>query len=415
MRFGVIADDVTGATDVASVLKRAGCHVVLTIGVPCHAVQDADVMVVATKVRMAPLVEAKKIVAAALIFLQQSGAGQFYFKYCSTFDSTEHGNIGPLIDQLLEALGSRFTIACPSYPEMERTVYQGHLFVGDRLLSESAMQHHPLTPMHDPNLVRFLATQTSAKVGLVPLVDVEGGAERIGQRFTGLTNEGVRIAIIDALSDRHLDMIGAACAELPLITGGAALAGSLARASAKGSFARQQTKIMAPGGPTALLSGSCSSATLMQVGQIAETIPSLRLDPVALSQNDSALSDAIRWAVEQSTIGSFLIYSTIPPESVTQVQSHLGRDQAAVGIETAFGKIAFALAESGVRTFVVAGGETSGAVINALGIESMVFGDELAPGVPWTHSVKPEGYRFAFKSGNFGGLDFFERALRSER
>jgi 3-dehydrotetronate 4-kinase len=414
MRLGVIADDVTGATDIASVLKHAGFSVILTMGVPVEPVPDADAIVVATKVRMAPLDEAKDTVAAALAFLRRSGSSQFYFKYCSTFDSTEQGNIGPLTDQLLGALDASFTIACPSYPALDRTVYQGHLFVGNRLLSESPMRHHPLTPMHDPDLVRFLSAQTRSKVGLLRLSDVEGGTECVRQRFAALKSEGVRVVITDALSDLHLNVIGSACTDLPLITGGAALAGSLARSWMGTSALRPQDIVAVPAGPTALLSGSCSAATLEQVTQVKGLVPSLCLDPVVLVQNGASLLEAIGWAVDQSTRGDFLIYSTAPPENVGQAQSQLGRDEAASIIETAFGKIACALAGAGVHTFVVAGGETSGAITKALGIETMEFGDELAPGVPWTYSIKPEGYRFALKSGNFGGPHFFSHALKGE-
>ena len=406
MRLGAIADDVTGASDLASVLRRAGCRVVLTVGEPRVEPPEVDAMVFATKARMAPVAEARAIVDAAADYLTRLGADTLYFKYCSTFDSTAEGNIGPITDHLLDREGADFTIACPSYPQLARTVYQGHMFVGEQLLSDSPMRNHPLTPMDDANLVRFLSRQTASRVGLIPLADIEAGEAAVRKRIERLRGEGVRIAIVDGIFDRHIDTVGAACRDLRVATGGAALGGALARA--KGIRPAQDAAPEPPlSGRVALLSGSCSAATQAQVARAKAHLPWRQLDALALS--DGAIRAAIEWALAQT--GPFLVYSTAEPQSVARAQAELGRDAAAQTLENAFAAIARALSDAGVRGFVVAGGETSGAVIRALDVRMLRIGDELAPGVPWTDTIDPEGYRLALKSGNFGGEDFFLRAI----
>lgn len=411
MQLGVIADDVTGATDLASVLRRDGYSVVQTLGVPKTAAPLADVIVVSLKTRTAPVDEATAAARAAATYLTNAGVTQIYFKYCSTFDSTDRGNIGPVIDVLLEQLNCAFTVACPSYPSLHRTVYQGHLFVGTQLLSESSMRDHPLTPMTDANLVRVLSRQSRNAVGLVRLDDVEKGDAAIRARFTELERRGVRAALVDAVLDRHIDAVGCACQELPLVTGGAALGGALARATIT---ARAPAKTLAlPGrsGPIAVLSGSGSAATLEQVRRLTASVAHRSLDPIVLARHGGALSAVVEWATHHVGRGPVLMYSTAPPEAVRSAQRELGREKAAAVLEHAFGVIASALAGHGVRQFIVAGGETSGAVLHALNIRMLAFGEEIAPGVPWTRSLDPEGFHLALKSGNFGGPDFFTEAL----
>lgn len=410
MLFGAIADDVTGATDLASVIMRKGRSVVLALGVPDGVPPAVDAIVVATKSRTAPLDEARATIEAATAFLERAGADQFYFKYCSTFDSTEQGNIGPIADLLLDRLGQTFTVFAPSYPTLRRTVYEGHLFVGEQLLSDSPMRNHPLTPMRDPNLVRFLGKQTDGTVGLVPFADVEGGEEQVRARFAALMSAEVRMVIADAITDGHVQTLAEACRDLKLVTGGAALGGALAGLRPAGGGAPPAPA--ASQGPTALLSGSCSAMTLAQVAVVVNEMPSHLLDPLQLASDPSATERAVNWAVEQAGRGDFLVYSTADSQAVLGAQSHLGRDLAASTLEGAFARIGEALAAVGVRRFVVAGGETSGAVTQALGVRMMTFGDELAPGVPWTHTLEPQGFTLALKSGNFGGPDFFKRALR---
>jgi 3-dehydrotetronate 4-kinase len=417
--LGAIADDVTGGTDLGSVLRRAGLSVVQTLGVPQDAIPSADAVVISLKTRTAPVADAVENSLAAADRLISESATQLYFKYCSTFDSTEKGNIGPVIDALLDRLGESFTIACPAYPALSRTTYASHLFVQGELLSESPMRHHPLNPMTDSNLVRVLARQSRGPVGGIGLETVEAGAVELRCRFDALA-ASTRVAIVDALFDRHVDVIGEAAIGLHLVTGGAALGGALARARVR---TRSQTvgrpdhatAWSSTNGRVAILSGSCSSATQLQVRVLAGSVPSRVVDPLAIANKPSELLGLSEWARCQSRQGPVLVYSTNRPEQVADVQTRLGRSASAGLIESAFGHIAQTLASDGVRTFVVAGGETSGAVLNALGVRMIEFGDEIEPGVPWTRSLEPAGFTLALKSGNFGGPDFFLHAIEGRR
>lgn len=408
MLLGIIADDVTGATDIASVLMRQGCRVVQTLGVPDLTPPSADAIVVATKTRMAPLGEALETVGAALEFLRAAGADQIFFKYCSTFDSTPKGNIGPITDFLMERMGTDFTVVCPSYPALARTMYQGHLFVGDRLLSESSMRHHPLTPMEDADIVRVMGAQTKHSVGLAPLTVVEAGASLLEACFDDLRKAGRGVAVVDAIDDGHIATIAAACSAMPLVTGGAALGGALGGVR-RGDRAMAQAPQHQRSGHAVILSGSCSAMTLAQVAQVKDRIPSYQIDPVGL--DDAMVARAVEWALSHGADGDIMLYSSAAPEAVAAVQGNLGRDHAAGRIEAAFGAIAQAMAGAGCRRFIVAGGETSGAVSGALGVRMMSFGPEVAPGVPVVHTLVPDGYSLALKSGNFGDVDFFAHAL----
>jgi uncharacterized protein YgbK (DUF1537 family) len=411
MRLGAIADDVTGGTDLAAALRRAGCRVVQTLDVPTRPLPDVDAVVVSLKIRSAPVPVAVDGARRAAAFLTDAGAARLYYKYCSTFDSTDDGNIGPVVEALLGESQAPYTVACPSYPALGRTVYQGHLFVGATLLSESSMRDHPVTPMTDPNLVRVLARQTSLPVGLASLPDVERGAGCVRGRLEALCDEGIRVAIVDAIFDRHVDAIAEACRELPLATGGAALGAALGRSAARQSEGAVEAQDAAARPPIAILSGSCSSATISQVDSVRASLPTWTLDPLAISADPAQLDGVIAQASDAVRRGSVLVASTADPSRVSQAQQRLGRGVAAALLEAAFGRIAIALAVAGVRTFVVAGGETSGAVLQALGIHVLEFGGEIDPGVPWVYSVDPEGFRFALKSGNFGSPQFFARAL----
>ena len=414
MFLGAIADDVTGGTDLASVLRRAGLTVVQTLGtfaIPA----GADAVVVSQKIRTAPPAAARSSAGAAARALRAAGAEQIYFKYCSTFDSTDAGNIGPVIDELLARLEQPFTIACPSYPALSRTVYNGHLFVGPQLLSESSMRHHPLTPMTDSNLVRVLGRQTRSRVGLVDLATVEAGPRAVAARFAELAGTGDAVAVVDALFDRHLETIADASAGLQLITGGAALGGALARVKRRGGQPLENGRTVPIRAPIAILSGSCSAATLAQIDQVAGVMPARALDPMKIAEDPGELSRLIGWACDQVASGSVLLYSSAGPGEVQAVQQRLGHAPAAALVEQTFGSLAVALAGRGVRTFVVAGGETSGAVLEALRIRMLTFGDELDPGVPWSSSLEPDGFVFALKSGNFGSRNFFVKALERAR
>ena len=409
LRLGAIADDLTGASDLASVIRREGWTVLQTIGVPRDPLPPADAVVVSLKTRTLPPGEAVAASQAAAAFLR--GAGQLYFKYCSTFDSTDRGNIGPVLEALLSDLAAEFTIACPAYPELQRTVYLGHLFVGHELLSESPMRRHPLTPMTDANLVRVLGRQCRRSIGLLSLPDVEQGADAARERLDRLRGEGHAAAIADSLFDRHLDTVAHACRQFPLVTGGAALGGALARAHGRPAGQPELAGRRPASRPAAILSGSCSAATLAQLDRVPPAVPRLAVDPIRLAEDDTAVAGIIGWARDHLRHGCILIYSSAAPQAVGEAQGRLGTAGAARVIEDAFAVIAAALAEAGVRTFVVAGGETSGAVVQALGVRVLAFGEDIDPGVPWTYSLDPEGFALAMKSGNFGGPDLFMKAL----
>jgi uncharacterized protein YgbK (DUF1537 family) len=414
MYLGAVADDVTGGTDLASVLRRAGLNVVQTLDIPA-TVPEADAVVVSLKIRTAPADVATSQATAAGDALVAGGAEQIFFKYCSTFDSTDEGNIGPVIDVLMQRLQAGFSIACPAYPDLGRTVYAGHLFVGNQLLSESSMRHHPLTPMTDSNLVRVLGRQTPSRVGLVDLATVEAGAAAIASRYLDLSGGGYRMAIVDALLERHLDAIAHASTGLRLVTGGAALGGAIARMNRARLGSRALESPPPIHGPVAMLSGSCSAMTLSQIEYASALMPTREINPLEAAADPSELPRLIDWASEQIKRGGVLLYSSGRPDDVRGAQERLGRAAAASLVESLFGSIATALAGCGVRTFVVAGGETSGAVLQALRIRMLTFGEELDPGVPWTSSLDPAGFVFALKSGNFGTREFFVKALERVR
>jgi 3-dehydrotetronate 4-kinase len=413
MILGVIADDFTGATDVASMLVRAGMRTVLVIGVPSGPVPDAEAVVVALKSRTAPVAEAVADSVAALRSLQAAGARQFYFKYCSTFDSTPEGNIGPVAEALLDALGSDFTVACPALPENGRTVYRGHLFVGDQLLSDSGMRHHPLTPMTDANLVRVLQAQSQGKVGLAAHEAVAKGSEALQQRFEVLRQNGCRFAVVDAIDTAALHTLAQACAELPLVTAGSGLAlGLPAVYQAKGWLQpdAHAAQLTLNGGRAAVLSGSCSQATNAQVAQwLSAGRPAFQIDVRALAAGQPLAKTILQWVDAQGD-DAVLVYATAQPEAVEPVQAELGVARAGELVETCLSEVAEGLMARGVRRLVVAGGETSGAVVQALGVQMLRIGPSIDPGVPWTH-VEGRELLLALKSGNFGGTDFFAKAL----
>jgi len=418
MLLGCIADDFTGATDLAAMLVRAGMRTVQTIGVPEDArlAAGADAVVVALKSRTIPATEAVSQSLAALAWLRSAGARQIYFKYCSTFDSTPAGNIGPVGDALLDALGADFTIACPAFPENGRTIYKGHLFVGDLLLSDSPMKDHPLTPMRDASLVRVLAGQTRRGVGLVEHKVVRRGADAIRARFDELRAGGTAYAIVDALADEDLIAIGAACADLALVTAGSGVALGLPEnffAAGLMEPRADAAQLPAVGGKPAVLAGSCSAATRQQVARMAGRHAAHALDPIAEPDAGRLAAKALSAIAPALEAGKpFLVYSTAEPSQVAAVQAKLGAARAATLIEDALALVAERIVASGVRRLVVAGGETSGAVVKALGVKALAIGPQIDPGVPWTASVGSEPrIALALKSGNFGAPDFFEKAL----
>lgn len=416
--LGAVADDFTGATDLCNTLVKGGMRTVQAIGVPPAGLEvpEADAVVVALKSRTCPPEEAVRLSLDALAWLRAAGARQVLFKYCSTFDSTERGNIGPVADALADALDARIAIACPAFPETGRTVYRGHLFVGDALLSDTPMRDHPLTPMRDSSLVRLMAAQTGRKVGLVRWDAVARGVGAVRDALAALAAEGCRYAVADALEDEHLHTLGEACADHPLITGGSGIAlGLPANFRALGLLGEGGAPDEVPtvGGPGAVLSGSCSAATRAQVAAMAKERPALKVDP--MEEPGRQVAAALDWAGEQLGDGPVLVYATAAPEEVRAAQERLGAAAAAARVEEVMAGVARGLVERGVRRLVVAGGETSGAVVQALGVKALRIGPQIDPGVPATVSVGEPALALALKSGNFGGEGFFLKALGAMR
>ena len=413
--LGVIADDFTGATDVAGMLVQAGMSTLLTIGVPeTGTALYGDAVVVALKSRTTPPADAVRDSLAALARLQAAGCRHFYFKVCSTFDSTPRGNIGPVAEALMAALGADFAIACPAFPENGRSVYCGHLFVGDLLLSDTGMRDHPLTPMTDASLVRWLQAQTSLRVGLLRHDSVAAGVDAVSARITALRAEGVRIAIADAIDNAGLRTLGAACADLPLLIAGSGLALGLPAAYAKRGLLKPDATVAtlpAVGGHAAVLSGSCSTATNAQVQHwLQSDRPAFRIDALQLAAGSASAAQALAWVDARLESGPVLVYATAGADEVKATQQQLGVARAGALVEDCLAAIAMGLQARGVRRLVVAGGETSGAVVQALQVQRLRVGAPIDPGVPWTQA-EGRPLLLALKSGNFGSVDFFAKAL----
>ena len=420
--LGCIADDFTGATDLANNLVRAGMRTVQVIGVPETSQPiDADAIVVALKSRTIPAAEAVAQSLQALAWLQAQGVAQIYFKYCSTFDSTPQGNIGPVTEALLDALhgpGQGFTIACPAFPENQRTVYKGHLFVGDVLLSDSGMRQHPLTPMTDANLVRVMQAQTRRPVGLVERATVAAGAAAIRAAFARLQAQGIGVAVVDAITNDDLMVMGQALAGMPLVTAGSGVAIGLPQnwpRCAQPQAAANASQLPAPQGYQAIVSGSCSLATHAQVHHWLQAgRPAFAIDPLAIAAGADLVQQALAWAQPRLAQGPVLVYATAESQAVKAIQSRLGAQHAGALVEHTLSEIARGLVQHGVRQLIVAGGETSGAVVQALAVDRTVIGPQIDPGVPWTSVQSPaaggQTVHMALKSGNFGSEDFFSKA-----
>ena len=416
--LGCVADDFTGATDLASTLVKAGMRTVQLLGVPRSEldVPDCDAIVIALKSRSNAANDAIMMSLAALDWLRKEGARQYYFKYCSTFDSTDKGNIGPVADAMLDVLGAKFTVFNPAFPTNKRTVFKGHLFVGDELLSDSGMRNHPLTPMTDSSLVRVLQRQSKYKVGLVEYATIVRGVSAVREAFDRLSQQGMRHIVLDSLSDEHLATLGEACSDLSLITGGSGMAMGLPANFVRSGDLGAGNKHLLPKviGPTAVLSGSCSLATQGQVEHMRQNHDAFQIDPIAIAEGRDVASEAIDWARQRLGDKPVLIYSTADAQEVGVAQEQLGREHAGVLVEETLGKIARELVSAGVRRLVVAGGETAGAVVSALDVEGLHIGAEIDPGVPWTYSLGDPVLALALKSGNFGTPDFFVKAFEND-
>ncbi len=412
MLLGAIADDLTGATDIALAFSRNGFRTLQINGVPDGDISgsDADAVVVALKSRTSPADEAVRESRAAAAWLIGQGARQIIFKYCSTFDSTDEGNIGPVTEALLDELGEEITIAAPSFPQNGRSVVHGHLFVGSQLLSESSMKDHPLTPMRDSNIERVLQRQTRLKVGRLPHATVSGEVSSIVNEVKNAIDSGVRILVADALYGSDLTNLAEALQNRKLLTGAAGIGDAAARVWASQLPLREPFEISWPSGEAVILAGSCSTMTRRQIEHLlALGYPALKVQPEELMSGRQTSEAATAWAIAQ-TSGTPVIYSSTDPAEVAALQTRIGKKQASELVESFFGDVARRLRDHGFRKIMVAGGETSGAVVQGLGGRVLRVGPEIDPGVPWTLLSGDPETALALKSGNFGSTDFFEKA-----
>lgn len=412
--LGCIADDFTGATDLAGLLARSGVRVSLRIGVPTQPPSDTSPFeVIALKSRTAPVANAVAETRAALEWLKRAGAERFFWKYCSTFDSTAEGNIGPVAEALMAQLDTDQTIYCPAFPENGRSIFMGNLFVGQQPLAESPMKDHPLTPMRDSNLMRLLTPQVTRPVGLADRLTVAQGALALRAKLDALKAEGVAHVVVDAVADDDLQIIAQACRDMPLMTGGSAVAMPLpALYLADGTLSADAPKLPSPqiGKGTIVLSGSCSAMTNKQVATYINTgAPAYQLNPLDIAQ--SGTDAVLAWLAAQDLDKAPLIYATADPSSVKAAQQKLGTAAVGAMIEDTLAACAIAARDAGARRIIVAGGETSGAVTKALGVSQLDIGPEIAPGVPWTFCTSNDHQiALTLKSGNFGAEAFFTDA-----
>ncbi|MGH6924617.1 MAG: 3-oxo-tetronate kinase [Propylenella sp.] len=414
MLLGAIADDFTGASDLANTLVLGGMRTVQFVGVPsADAAADCEAGVVALKTRSIPAGNAVAQSLKALDWLLRQGCSQIFFKYCSTFDSTPAGNIGPVAEALINALGAPIAVVCPAFPATGRTLYLGHLFVGGRLLNESGLENHPLNPMTDPDIRRWLRRQTRSDVGLVPLPVVRSGPRAIRAALAEEISAGRRLVVVDAIADKDLRTIGAGVADHRLVTGGSGIAlGLPANFAACGLLSGRGATRPLVKGPGCVLSGSCSPASQLQVETFLAAHPGLPVDPAALIEGGLNAVTAAGWVLERLAVEP-IVYSTAGPTQVAQAQARYGGAKVAGAIEEFFGKLAIEVVDRGVRRMVIGGGETSGAVVGALRIEALTVGDEIDPGVPALAAERNGPLGLVLKSGNFGSADFFEKALNA--
>ncbi|MDS9466083.1 four-carbon acid sugar kinase family protein [Paracoccus sp. MBLB3053] len=412
--LGAIADDFTGATDLCSTWVKAGLRVIQVIGVPGpdFIPAEADAIVIALKSRTIAPDQAIAQSLAALEWLRGQGVRQVLFKYCSTFDSTPQGNIGPVTDALLDALGSDFTVVSPAFPGNGRTIYKGNLFVGDLPLAESSMKDHPLTPMRDSSLIRLMDAQSRGRTGLVPLQTLRRGPAAVTKAFEELRAQGFRYVVPDAVEDQDMMILGKALDGMALVTGGSAVAMGLpANLRESGELgAGMAPRLPRADGRPVVIAGSCSAATRAQIAHVVPLWPSLKIEIDRIAAGEDVVGQAMKWADDQS--GPILIYGSSDPVEVAENQRRHGIQAAGEMMERTLSDIARGLFAQGFGKFLVAGGETSGAVISALGLGQLVIGPEVCPGVPWCGAtLDGRDLALCLKSGNFGGADMFAAAL----
>lgn len=406
MLLGCIGDDFTGSSDLANTLSKGGMRTVQYAGVPSRgAGPEVQAGVVALKTRSIEPDAAVARSLEALDWLRAQGCQQIFFKYCSTFDSTPEGNIGPVADALAEALDAQKVIVCPAFPATGRSLYQGLLFVNGKALHESGMQDHPLTPMTDPDIRRWLGHQSRFDVGHVSVETVFAGADAIAVALDREHEAGKRHIVVDAIRDEDLLAIGRSARGLPLVTGGSGVALGL-----PANFGCTATEVRWQGQPgrTVALSGSCSEATRRQVAHHRRSHPSREIDGAAVVDGRLAPAEIADWLLAND--GVPLAYSSADPATVAEIQQAFGRERASAAVEAFFAEVARLAVVGGASRIITAGGETSGAVIEHLGLRALEIGPEIDPGVPALRAG--DDLVVALKSGNFGAVDFFEKADR---
>lgn len=414
--LGCISDDITGASDLGLMLASNGLPTTLFLDTPDpHAVVDTPCVVIALKIRTSPVAEAVSEANAAAKWLLNRNARQLFYKYCSTFDSTAKGNIGPVTDALLRMVDQDLTVLLPAFPENGRTVRNGELTVDGVPLSESSMRHHPLTPMTDSYIPRLMDAQTQAgSTSLITQSEVDAGVETIAARLQECRAQGKRYVCIDTASDVDLATIAEAITALRLITGGSGIGQSIPDALRRRQLLdlhQDQPAMPTLRGYAAVLAGSCSSATRTQVAKFKTVAKPIVVDPIALKRSETSKEVLSEIAVAAVQSGDVLVCSTTDPAQLLKIQETMGVEESATLVEETLAYVARKLMDSGIRKFVVAGGETSGAVAKALGIRKLVIGKQIDPGVPWMIADTPDPSCLAFKSGNFGRPDFFQHAL----
>lgn len=412
-KIGVIADDFTGATDIAGFMVANGISTIQTNGIPSDEfIGDADAYVVSLKSRSCPKEEAIKLSLDSLKWLQSRGCTQIYFKYCSTFDSTSDGNIGPVTDALMEALNTKMTIICPALPVNGRTIYKGYLFVFDQLLSESGMKNHPVTPMTDSKISRVMENQSAGRADNLYAEVLDQGAEAVRSSLNESEKQGYSYVVMDSLSQTHLDIIAEAVDDMPLVTGGSGLVAGLARLDPLN--AQNKMKAMDAGRPerakTVIFSGSCSTATNRQVELYKEKAESMQMDVDQCMNNEGYPEELFEWILPRLEKNMApLLYATVAAQELSAIQMKYKESDIGAAIETVFSSLAVKLRDAGVKKFIIAGGETSGRIVQNLGISAFYIGPQIDPGVPWVKAVDQNIF-LALKSGNFGAADFFSKA-----
>ncbi|MEF1310133.1 four-carbon acid sugar kinase family protein [Vibrio mytili] len=419
MKIGVIADDFTGATDAASFIVAGGLSAIQVNGLPAlvdeqtlSEYQQAQAIVVALKSRSCPTEQAISESITACRWLKEQGCTLIYFKYCSTFDSTESGNIGPVIDALMQELNCKQTLISPALPVNGRTVYMGHLFVYQQLLSESGMRNHPITPMTDSNLARLIESQSTGQASLLTHKDY-ASHEQAQIKLESLDRKYV---VCDAIDDSDLKLLGQLSLTYPLVTGSSGLVGAIAAAIAQKQKVESVPYCPAKGLRGLVISGSCSEMTNKQVAEYKRHAPSLKLEIAKCIESENYIDNVEQWVLDATNTNEQwfpLVYATVLPDELQEIKASYG-SQASVAVENLFSQLIQRLKSHNFKVIISAGGETSGTVVRSLGSEVFSIGKTISPGVPWVRSLE-DNTALALKSGNFGDERFFLQAQEMMR